>query len=274
MPIGQGDAYAKRRFPHSLQHLDQIENAQGTHSALRQFLYPFARQSASHFYDNFDRKAIDTTNYWTASETGTGTTFAVPATTGLNGTVVGVTGATSGNCETLYGTRNWAGDNNCWFEIRFKIDVVTNLSFETGLIDSASDLALPTVSDVDTPALAGGTSDLAVVHLDTSQTLTTAAFVTDGSTANMNTTAYTLSPVFTPTADTFHIITVGLAGDIPFCMVDGARFTTPTTGVIGQRVEGGTLLRPFFAVRARSAAAKTATIDYVALGQDRAARTA
>jgi hypothetical protein len=268
MPTGYADSIARKRFPFSFRELDRFKGGSG-----RSVLAPLAVQDFIFFFDDFLGDTINLDNV-IAGETGTGTPFAQPATAIVGGAIRGVTGTTSGNSESVYGPRIWAGDNNCAVEMRIAVDVVTTLMMECGFIDAASDLTLPVGADIDTPTFAGGTSDAAVLHIDQSQTLTTMAFLTDGSTTNMNATATTLSPVFTPTAATFHTYRVSLAGDIPVASVDGGRFTTTSTGLIAHRVEGGTLLRFFHACRTRTTAAKTSTVDYIVAFMDRATRTA
>lgn len=269
MPSGIGDRRAKTRFPWSFRELDRFAAT----SPARGYLTPLAIQDFVWFFDDFLGDAVNLDMYTTA-ETGDGTEFAIPATHLVGGGITSVTATSSGDAQTLYGPRIWKGDNNCGLEVRLKFDVVTTLMYEVGFIDSASDLAIPVGSDIDTPAFAGGTSDAAVLHMDQSQTLTTTAFLTDGSTSNMNATAQTLSPTFTPTAATYARYRVGIAGDIPSAMINGGSPTSTSTGVIGHRTEGGTLVRLFVATRTRTTAAKTTDIDYVAIWQDRDVRVA
>lgn len=271
MTVGTMDRYARGLFPNSYRQMAKFSSS--GQSARTIFLAPLARQSAAYFLDDFLADTING-NLYTAGETGTGTPFAKPATDLASGVVTGVTGATSGNAETLYGYPHYLGDQNCWVEFFVKVDDVTSLAMEAGFLDTATDLTITTVSDVDTPALAGGTSDIAMLHMDTSQTLKTMALVTDGTTANMNTTAITLSPVFSPVNATYHTYTIGVAGDYAFAMVDGRNLTATASGAVGQRIEGGSLLRFFLACRTRTTAARTMDLDYVAAGQDRLTRVA
>jgi hypothetical protein len=270
MPQGTQDALARLINHGSYQHLEAFAGNLGKQKL---FLSRFAWQSAFSFFDDFDGDTINLDKYVVA-ETGTGTPFAKPSTDLANGVITGVTGGTDNNVETLCGYRQWLGDHNCWVEFKAKSDVVDANALEMGFFDAATNTDVPIVSDVDTPALAGGTSNAALLHYDTDQTLVTMALVTDGSTSNMNTTALTLSPTFVPTAATYHTYLVGIAGDIAFAMVDGKNLTTTSTGAIGQRVEGGTLLRFWLAVRTRAGAAVTVDIDYIAAAQDRLPRVA
>ena len=270
MPIGTGDLLGKRAFPFSLRELAKF--AGGSGSAQRMMLARLAVQDCVFWFDDFIGDTLNLDS-WIVGETGTGTVFGAPATGIVGGAITGITGATDNNAEVIYGHRVWAGDNNCVLEMRARLNVIGANAFEVGWIDSAADLTLPVVSDVDTPAFQGTLADAAVLHYDTDQTLVTMALVSEGSTANMNATATTLSPTFVPTVDTFHRYRVGIAGDIPYALVDGGRHTTGT-GVLAQRTEGGSLVRPWLAVRTRAAAAVTTNIDYIWMFQDRAVRTA
>lgn len=270
MPIGRGDNYGKRYKPQGFGELGRF--AGGPNGAMANFLYPLAHRDVVYWRDDFDQDTINL-DYYTVDIDAGGTNFAVPATRQVNGVIVGATDNTDNDGAGIAGVGIWSGDNNCGMEVRLKMDVVTDLQLELGFANIITDQKLPVVTDVDTPASGNGGTDIAVFHIDTDQTLTTMAFVTDGSTSNMNCTATTLSPVFTPTADTYHVYKIQLAGDQASAMVDGARLVSHGA-LIGSRIEGGSLLRPFVFFRNRSAAVKTCTIDYIRVWQDRAVRTA
>ena len=270
MPVGLSAQLGKRLFPWSKRHIEDFANP---NSSMGEFLAQLAIQD--YVFEKWDF-LNDTINLddWTTGETGTGTPFAIPATPLVGGAITGVTGTTSGNCETIYGPPVYAGDYGCIFLVRCKVDVVSTLSMEVGWIDSLTNLALTAVSDIDTPAKATGLGDGAVLHIDTSQTLTTMAFFTEGSTASMVESALTLSPVFTPTAATYHTYVVGIIGDVAFATVDGNfRGCDGKGATIATRVEGGVLVRPWVAVRTRTTAAKTMDIDLMATFQGRDALT-
>jgi hypothetical protein len=95
------------------------------------------------------------------------------------------------------------------------------------------------------------------------------AFVTDGSTSNMNTTATTISPAFTPTAATWHTYRVGLVGDMAYCYIDGI-LRASHGSVLASRVEGGALLRPWIFLLSKTVSTtKIIDIDYIYVQQDR-----
>jgi hypothetical protein len=157
--------------------------------------------------------------------------------------------------------------------VRLKLDVVTGHSFEVGLIDAVPGSAGPGVSDVDTPAVT--MADGAVLHLDTDQTLTTAAFVTVGSTANQTVKATTLSGFTAPTAATFFDVVVQLVGNDAYCIVNnGVDVITHHNGVSANsagHVEGGVSLAPWVYNRSRNTTAKLMDIDAIAVWSDRIA---
>lgn len=278
MPKGYAGLLGRRHYPMSQQHLQRF--AGGADGDMRTFLSPFAYQS--HFFklDHFAGDTIDS-NLYTTGESGSGTAFAIPSGNSINGILTAITGSSSGNAETIRSEAVLAGDYNCWVEARIRLPSVANILLEFGLIDAASDYTIPAVSDIDTPSFAAGVGDAVVLHMDTSQTLTTMALATIGSSGtgySAKATTVTLgvtSGTFTPTAGSFHTYRVGLEGDIPYALIDGKPIvngvlTTSTTG----KVEGGTLLKPWIAVRTRTAGAKTINVDYLVYMQDLAARTA
>lgn len=273
MTSGIMDAYARTPSRSSYRHLEKFT---GNKSPERLFLAPYARQSAAYFFDDFLADTIDLNFYALGHTAGTNdTVHAKPGTDIASGVITAVTGSNTADAVTIRGYPHWLGDQNCWVEIRSQIDVsATNLQFEIGFLDTLSSLDASAVNDIDTPTFNAGLTDGGLLAIDTSQTYKTMELLSDGSTSNMNATAIALSPVFTPTNATFYTYTVGISGDYVFAMVDGLYLTATTTGVIGQRTEGGSLLRFWHCVKTRTTVAKTVDIDYIAAGQDRAVRVA
>jgi len=270
-----GDTYGNLPLPGGFAHLSRFGPSE---SALAQFLYPQAWRDVTFVEDDFTGAALNT-HLWTVSGIN-GTNFDPPATQLLNGVCQGVTSGTATDWVALRGDDIWAGDNNCGMEICFKIDNVTLLQFETGFMDpltnetAASNSA---INDIDTPTITNGAADVALVGMDTGQTLTTMAFITDGSTANMNTTKTNLG-TRTPTNATYMIVRVQLAGNAASCIVmdnNGAVLETAQHGAaLANQTEGGTLIHPrFFIEPVTTPAARTVDIDYWAVWQDRAARS-
>lgn len=268
MPVGTIEHLAKTYFHGNKRHLDKIGSSQ---SPLVTLLSRLAWQSVYFRMDDFDVDTINLDSYVLGADTGA-TTFAAAATQLATGVIQGATGTTDNEGFSIQGPIIVLGDNGCFVEFRLQWDAVTGFQMELGFINAATDATLPVVTDVDTPATGNGGTDVAVLHIDTDQTLTTMAFVTDGVTANMNATATTLSPTFTPTAATFHIYTIGIINNMAFAMVDGARLVSHGATTASQ-IEGGTLVRPWGYFRTRNVTSKTVDLDYLVLGCDRAART-
>lgn len=234
-------------------------------------MYPWLRAGVVYVEDDFTDDTISSTR-WNLAADGTATTFAWSS--GLGGRVAGATGTTDNGYHAINGDVIWKGDNNCGMEIRWQVDVVTNFTFELGFTDALSDETLPAVTDVDTPATGNGATDVAVIHMDTDQTLTTCAFVSESTGS-----AYAAQKVnigtFAPTAATWYKMRVQLNGDTAFCKIwDDTVPSRPTLVANGEQsltlaLEGGTLVRPHFIVGTRSTADKATIIDLIRVWQDR-----
>ena len=147
------------------------------------------------------------------------------------------------------------------------MDPLTN---ETAASNSA-------INDIDTPTITNGAADVALVGMDTSQTLITMAFITDGSTSNMNTTKTNLG-TRTPTNATYMTVRVQLAGpaatNAASCWVldeNGAIVENASHGAaLASQIEGATLIHPrFFIEPVTTPAARTVDIDYWRVWQNR-----
>jgi hypothetical protein len=211
--------------------------------------------------------------YWVLeNSSGTGAAnFAL--TTASGGYVQGDTGTSDNGSISLSGPVIYSGDENCGMECRVQVDAITDENFEIGFIDAIPGSNASGVSDIDTPAATF--SDGALVQLDTDQTLTTMAFITDGSTASQDVAATTLAaPASTNlVADTWKTFRVQLFGNYAYLWVDGilaAAHDAAATQAAGA-LEGGVLLAPWFFWRTRSTTAKFPKIQYVTVWQDRVA---
>lgn len=259
-----------RRNVGGFKHLDQF--AGGPRSAMQEFLYFQARRDVVERFWDFTELALDTTNDWTTNG-GTGSTvFAIPSTKLVGGAITGATGTNgteSNRCVNLYNDPIWSGDKNAGVEFRFKIGAaVTDIEFACGFIDTHATIttAVPLFGDVDTPTLATGIGDAALVGMDTAQTLTTLALVTLGSTPYS--AAKTNIGTIAPTAATYFTIRIQLIGDTVIAQVDDATANnTVVTKASG--IEGGVLVRPIFTISGPTATTKTFDIDYIRCWQDR-----
>jgi len=270
MPTSGKRAGATNGFG-GLRHLDRF--AGGPASAMQTFLYPYAFRDVCRFEDDF---LVDTINldYWTTNA-GTGATaWAVPATPGFGGTITAATGtdATAGNrVVNLYGPPIYRGDNGAGMEVRLQVSANTSIEFSLGFIDTHTTITTPVVlvPDVDTPTFAAGMGDAALIHLDTAETLATAALVCLGSGA-LNAGSKDALGTYLPTAATYLRAKVQIGGDgnqVTGTIQEGDGPETVASRASG--IEGGTLIRPIVVISGVTATSRTVTIDYARAWCDR-----
>lgn len=265
--MAENPLYPMIGSPMSLKELKRGVSGRGP---LQSFLRNFAYPDQVFFFDDFLGDTINLDNYALAKGGGTAdASFAIAVARG--GTIANDTGTDDNNYTSLIMPLNWYGDANAGMEVRLKFNAVTSLNFEVGFADAAQ--ATGVVNDEDTPT--GSGSDFAVVSMDTDETLKTLGFYTDGSTTGQGIKATTLAGVpgltggTTPVANTYLTVRVQLAGNSAFCWVNGKRVASHDDDPEGN-VEGGVALAPWIYVRCRAgAAARIATVDYIAAWQDR-----
>lgn len=248
--------------PLSFSHIKQITPIQ---SHLANFLKGFASEDVYYRKWDFDGDAI-VDDFWIMDGDTGSSLFSPPATQELCGVLSGATGATDNNAISMRGQPVIKGDKRAYMHAHFSLSAVTSVQFEVGLIDAVTDATAPVITDVDTPASGNGGADIAVIHLDTDQTLTTAAFVCDGSTTGMNCAKTTLSPAFTPTADTMVCVRILVDVNDASLIVDNKRVYYVTKS---KNIEGGTLLMPWLFFRTRVATTRTVKIDMVEIMGER-----
>lgn len=253
--------------PQNIRFLEKMGTPQGVATAM----YPYFRESTVFVEDDFIEDTISSTR-WNLAADATATTYAWAS--ALGGTIQGSTGTTDNGYHAINGDVIWKGDKNCGMAVRMKWDVVTSFTFEIGFTDALADETLPGVTDVDTPATGNGLVDGAVIHLDTDQTLTTAAFVSESTT-----TAYAAQKVnlgtFTPAAATYYTFVVQLSGDNAFCAIfdtstpNAPKLMPGTAQSLLLAIEGGTLVRPHIMSGTRNTTAKVTDIDLIRVWSDR-----
>lgn len=262
-----GAAYMESLSPGSTRFIEKLSTPRKIGTAL----YPYFRENVVFIEDDFIEDTISSTR-WNLAADATATTFAWSS--GAGGRIAGATGTTDNGYHAINGDVIWSGDKNAGMAIRFQISAVTAFTFELGFTDALTSEVLPAVTDVDTPATGNGATDVAVIHLDTDQTLQTAAFV-----AESTGSAYAAQKVnlgtWTPTAAKWYTAIVQLSGDNAFCAV----YNTDVAGSpvlqantakgLSLALEGGTLVRPHFLIGTRSTADKATLIDFIRVWQDR-----
>jgi hypothetical protein len=262
-----GAAYMETLSPGSTRFIEKLSTPRKIGTAL----YPQFRDNVVFIEDDFIEDTISSTR-WNLSADGTATDFAWSS--GAGGRISGTTGTTDNGYHAINGDVIWSGDKNAGMAVRFQLDVVTSFNLELGFTDALTDETLPAVTDVDTPATGNGATDVAVIHIDTDQTLTTAAFVSE-STGSVYAAQKVNLGTFTPVAAKWYTAVVQLSGDNAFCAIyntDVAGSPTlqaSTNKGLSTALEGGTLVRPHFLIGTRNTTAKVCLIDFIRVWQDR-----
>ena len=221
-------------------------------------------------------KTLQSAEWSTAVSAGGGpTAFAYSATRG--GTLQGLTGTTDNDAIALYRAQTYLDPaDNPFLIISWKANAVTGFSFEIGFSDPKSDEALPGVTDVDTPTVGNGATDIACLHLDTDQTLTTVALVGDGTTGAAAKTDITTTPTgstgFTPTADTYQTYILGIrANEAYAALFDGDGKVANIRWRVSNGPDSGVLVRLYALFRTRNTTSKTIDIRLFDFGWERSA---
>lgn len=243
---------------------NHIKKWTALNSDLASFLKALANEDVYRRTWDFDGDAV-IDDFWTFYEDATATGFTYPSTQELGGILQGATGTTADAGLGMLGQAVLKGDKRAYFHAHLSISAVTEFQCECGLVDAVTDKTLPVVTDVDTPAVGNGAVDVAVFHIDTDQTLDTAAFVVNGSTSGMADTKSNIS-TYTPTAATMFCVRIILDENDAYCVVDNKRSQRVS---IGGNVEGGTLLAPWIYVRTRDTTGKTVKVDMVEVATER-----
>ena len=212
-------------------------------------------------------KALQSAEWSTAVTAGGGpTAFAYAAVAG--GTAQGLTGTVDNDATAIYRAQTFLDPaDNPFLIVRWKSNVVTGFSFEIGFSDPKADEALPGVTDVDTPTVGNGVTDILCVHMDTDQTLTTAALVGDGTTGAATKTDIS---TYTPTAGTYQTTIIGLRANFGFTACwDGDGLVGNRRYAVTNGPDSGVLVRPYCFFRTRDTTGKTIDIDMIAFGWER-----
>ena len=271
--------YGNIAQPSGFKHIDRFGPSE---SMLAKFLYPFAWRDVTFVFDDFlgggNQEPVATDfleALWVAAGTN-GTDF-LAATNAAGGIARATTGGTNGEEQTLRGAAVWLGDLNCGMEIRYKVDDIDGQQSEIGFTDPLSGYAASAVNVIDTPTITNGAEDVALVARDSGATLTTQAFITDGSTSDMNTTKTNLG-TRTPTNATYQVVRIQLANATAGITSSSAYIISETGvlqeraehgGVLASQIKGGVLIQPWFYMEPLASSAIIIDIDYWAIWQDR-----
>jgi hypothetical protein len=275
--MATGKTYGNKIRPSGQQHIDGFTSSE---SELAKFLYPLRWRSTLFVNDDFTGNTLDTSKWTIAKIASNGTNFAPSGTQLANGTITGITGnGAAADHVNIRSSLIWLGDNNCGAEIRLKIDNVDDIEWQFGITDAlTSYTSTPSMlNDIDTPTVTNGFADGGFIGQDTGQTLTTMAYITDGSTSNMNTTKTNLGTRTFVNA-TYLTLRVQLAKtasavSASSCYVldaNGALLESASHGgELASQIKGDVLLHPIFYIQTLTTASKTVDIDYISCWQDR-----
>ena len=255
--------------PLSLMHLRRLfAGSDPDKAALFAGLLPW-----DYFYEAHDFSGTLDSVKWSTAVTVGGAPTAFAYNAQRNGAVRGATGATDNGVTKLYYANVIfdAADNPVML-IRWKAPAaVTGFSFEIGFSDEATDEALPGVTDVDTPATGNGVTDIVCVHMDTDQTLTTAALVGDGTTPAA---AKTNIGTWTPTVDGWIEMMIAVRAGLGFASIwDSGAQQGGLIYSVGSGPDAAVLMRPYALFRTRNTVTKQIDIDHIILVAERNATT-
>lgn len=277
--MADGATYGKMYDASSFAHMQRMGPSQ---SNMQQFLFPFAWKDVVFVFEDFlhgGSLEVGTADFeeglWVGDTSANGTDFNIIATQLSGGVARGVTGAVAGDTVAMWSEDNWQGDKNCGMEVRYKIDDIDAQQFEVGWSDPLTDEKLTALNDIDTPTITNGAADVALIARDTAQTLKTLAFITDGSTSNMNTTKTNLGTRNNVNAE-YASARIQLIGNTSLCFLLDTNSRQSVLleqaghgDTISSQIEGGVLVHPRILMEAGTTSAVTVDVDYWALWQNR-----
>lgn len=199
---------------------------------------------------------------WTSAAT-SGTAFAFNAQ--RNAGLVGATGAPDDAVvELKYHADIFDAADNPFFWLRWIApSVVTGFSFEIGFCDPKTS-ELPAVTDVDgdSPTTGNSATDIAVVHMDTDQTIKTARLVGDATSgASVGLTLVNRAgTAWTPTASGIIDVIVGVRANLTYCWIWDSLAPMGIMQSVAQGPDSGVLIHPYALFRDRDAATRSITI--------------
>ena len=201
------------------------------------------------------------TVYWTTAVTAGGAPTAFAFNAQRNAALRGATGATDDGATAItYANTFFDPADKPFFWLRWVAPAaVTGFSFEIGFSDPKTDEALPGITDVDTPASGNGVTDIGCVHMDTDQTLTTAALVADGTTgaASKFDLVNRAGTAWTPTASAIIDVIVGVEPNLTRCWIWDGLAMMGIMQAVAQGPDTGVLVRPYALFRTRNTTSKT-----------------
>ena len=169
--------------------------------------------------------------------------------------------------ESLVAAPQYLPEQNCFIEVAFDLEAITNLGLFIGFVDAVPGSAALVLLDIDTPTLHADIGEAAGIGIDTAQTLTTAALVTElGGSVTKVDVAPTDAPFGIPTAIVQVIYRVELRDQNAYAFINGALVAQSGLDLSAAT---GTLLAPIIQFNAKGATDKECHLDYIYMGQER-----
>lgn len=251
-----------------------------TRGMLHDFLYRLTNDYVQVF-DDFTSPTFDTTNDWLVNGVGTEAPALVANT--ANGELNLVTTNTSGDSNSLYKSgRNWSPDNNCFISVRLKLPSIAAIKVEIGFTDSAASAVVGATANgsvnslAATPTLNTGASDAVCAIMDTASGLVTPGnwrlVAAKAGVTQLLTPTVTVPALVAPVAATYQTVTVALVRNELGATDDATARLYVNGQLMGQITSAITTLanlNPYVIAVTRAAAAKTVTVDFVRIGQQR-----
>ena len=267
------EQFAQGQFGTNYAAPQALMNMRRTHRSdeLMAALMPIMGQSMYYREWRFDGVPMLLTNdnFWTAASDATAADLAETAT--VEGPMIeSIMGSNVDNYTSIIGLFHFCGDLNAGIEVRARSTVaVDELLWEIGFADVVTDKTLPVVSDVDTPTVGNGGDDVAVLHMNTDQTLKTVAII--GGDSGGSDQAATMSALVTPTINEFHTWRIQLIGNDVYGALFDHKMQLLAHGKITDGIEGGTVLAPYILHGTLAAGGGVLSIDRVAVWQKKVA---
>lgn len=262
--------YGLQRRPGSLAQLSRFTN--GWNDQMATFLLPLAFQDIFFKFYDFDPDTISTD--WTVNESAAPATVFAAGTAGEYGTLIGGTAATDNQTISFnYDGVFFDANRSPGMLVRMKVNTAASTYFEFGYSDAPTQPYTINWA-LDTPTLqSNGTTDVATVVIDTDATQKTAALCAVGSTdtvaakVNLSSDVPGVSPLADDTYFTVLIqINSAAAATAGANSVSGCINGNPLlSGTVDKGLDTAIKLRPYIVSGNRAAAARTFTIDYIAL---------
>ncbi len=160
----------------------------------------------------------------------------------------------------------YLSEQNCYLEVAFDLELITNLGLAIGFVDAIPGSQALVLLDIDTPTLHADIGEAAVIGIDTSEDLDTAALVSENGGTRTKVDIAEAAPYGIPTALTQVVYRVELRDTKSFAFINGALVAESARG---EGPATGTLLAAIIQFNAKGATDKEARIDYIDIGQDR-----